>query len=174
MLFFCSDHLRECSIQALEMGNNLLPNSAITASTVWPHSAGHGSWLGRLNNVPIGVFRGSWSAASNEAGQWLQIDLGEERLVTKLATQGRSDSAQWVTSYKILFSSDNVKWEEYKENDFVKACDAVLLFSTGIFHIQGKVIATCHRQFLLILHFVSVLLKFLSLYDCVIHLLIRI
>ena len=67
---------------------------------------------------------GSWSADLNVAGQWLQIDLGEERLVTKLATQGRPfwSPPQWVTSYKILFSSDSVhvKWEEYKENDVVK------------------------------------------------------
>ena len=45
---------------------------------------------------------GSWSADLNEAGQWLQIDLGEERLVTKLATQGRPSWSppQSVTSYK--------------------------------------------------------------------------
>ena len=129
MSFFCLDHLTECSIHALGMENNLLPNSAITASSVWP-DPGHGPWLARLNNVPVGIFWGSWSAASNEAGQWLQIDLGEERLVTKLATQGRPSPEwpQWVTSYKILFSSHNYKWEEYKENDFVKVCDAVLLF----------------------------------------------
>ena len=54
-------------------------------------------------------------------------------------------------------------------------------YSRGIFHIRRKAVATCYRQFLLILqnikmlkHFVSVLLQFLSLYDCVIHLLIRI
>ena len=128
MLFFCLHHLTECSIHALGMENNLLPNSAITASSVWPQP-GHDPWLARLNNVPIiGMSWGSWSAASNEAGQWLQIDLGEERLVTKLATQGRPSWDQWVTSYTILFSSHNVKWEEYKENDFVKVCDAFVLF----------------------------------------------
>ena len=184
MLHFSSDHLTECSIHALGMENKLLPDSAITASSVWP-DPGHHPWLARLNNVPInGMFWGSWSAALNEAGQWLQIDLGEERLVTKLATQGRPspDWPQWVTSYNILFSSHNYKWVEYKENDFVKVCDAVLLFfSRGIFHIREKAIATCYRQFLLILqnikmlkHFVSVILQFLSLYDCVTHLLIRI
>ena len=74
---------------------------------------------------------GSWSADLNEAGQWLQIDLGEERLVTKLATQGRPSWSppQWVRSNKILFSSDSVhvKWEEYKENDVVKVCDGEFL-----------------------------------------------
>ena len=104
------------------MESGLLPNSAITASSVYGTSA-HGAWLGRLNNVPKGN-SGAWSAASNKAGQWLQIDLGEERVLTNFATQGRPSSPQWVTSYTILFSSDSVKWEEYKENGVVKVCDA--------------------------------------------------
>ena len=104
------------------MENGLLPNSAIIASSVYGAST-HRSWEARLNNVPKGN-SGAWSAASNKAGQWLQIDLGEERLLTNFATQGRPSSPQWVTSYTILFSSDSVKWEEYKENGVVKVCDA--------------------------------------------------
>ena len=104
------------------MENGLLPNSAITASSVYGASTNR-SWEARLNNVPKGN-SGAWSAASNKAGQWLQIDLGEERLLTNFATQGRPSSLQWVTSYTILFSSDSVKWEEYKENGVVKVCDA--------------------------------------------------
>ena len=105
------------------MESGLLPNSAITASSVYRASTNR-SWLARLNNVPNGEFWGAWVAASNEAGQWLQIDLGEERLLTNFATQGRPSSPQWVTSYTILFSSDSVKWEEYKENGVVKVRDA--------------------------------------------------
>ena len=105
------------------MESGLLPNSAITASSVYGTSK-HRSWLARLNNVPKGKFSGAWLAASNEAGQWLQIDLGEERLLTNFATQGRPSSAQWVTSYTILFSSDSVTWTEYRENGVVKVCDA--------------------------------------------------
>ena len=82
-----------------------------------------GDQLILLNNVR-NDHMGSWSADLNEAGQWLQTDLREERLVTKLATQGRPSWSppQWVTSYKILFGSDSVhvKWEEYKKNDIVK------------------------------------------------------
>ena len=107
------------------MENGLLPNSAITASSVYGASTNR-SWEARLNNVPKGN-SGAWSAASNKAGQWLQIDLGEERLLTNFATQGRPSSLQWVTSYTILFSSDSVKWEEYKENGVVKVCDAFFL-----------------------------------------------
>ena len=112
------------------MESGLLPNSSITASSVYGTLNRHGAWLARLNNVPNGKFWGSWSANLKEAGQWLQIDLGEERLLTNFATQGRPSRPQWVTSYKISFSSDSVKWEEYKENGVVKVCDA--FFSRGI------------------------------------------
>ena len=112
------------------MESGLLPNSSITASSVYGTLNRHGAWLARLNNVPNGKFWGSWSANLKEAGQWLQIDLGEERLLTNFATQGRPSSPQWVTSYKIMFSLDSVKWEEYKENGVVKVCDA--FFSRGI------------------------------------------
>ena len=116
------------------MESGLLPNSAITASSVYGTPNRHGAWLARLNNVRNS---GAWSAASNKAGQWLQIDLGEERLLTNFATQGRPSSPQWVTSYKIMFSLDSVKWEEYKENGVVKVCDA--FFSRGISHATRHV-----------------------------------
>ena len=58
MLYFCLDHLTECSIHALGMENNLLPNSAITASSVWPHP-GSGPWLARLNNVQLSACPGA-------------------------------------------------------------------------------------------------------------------
>ena len=126
------------------MESGLLPNSAITASSVFRTSK-HGAWLARLNNVPKGTFSGAWVAASNEAGQWLQIDLGEERLLTNFATQGRPSFPQWVTSYTILFSSDSVKWEEYKENGVVKVCDAFFFQEES--HTQ---LDTWHCQFLMI------------------------
>ena len=126
------------------MESGLLPNSAITASSVYGTSK-HRSWLARLNNVPKGKFSGAWPAASNEAGQWLQIDLGEERLLTNFATQGRPSSPQWVTSYTILFSSDSVKWEEYKENGVVKVCDAFFFQEES-----HKEVDTWHCQFLMI------------------------
>ena len=102
-----------------------MPDSAISASSF---RAGREPWLARLNNVPIANgHRGAWAPAKNEVGQWLQIDLGKERLLAKLATQGRpSYPSLWVTSYKIDFSSDSVKWEEYKENNAVKVFDMVL------------------------------------------------
>ena len=106
------------------MERNALPNLAITASSVWSYPS-HAPWLARLNNVPKHGYEGSWSTQFNKAGEWLQVDLGKERLLTNLSTQGRPSAVyqQWVTSYNILFSSDSVKWEPYKENNVVKVCD---------------------------------------------------
>ena len=117
----------ECSTRELGMKNNEIPTSAITSSSDY-HCGAHETWLARLNIVRNGHM-GPWSADLNKAGQRLQINLGEERLVTKLNTQGEPSLSppQWVTSYEILFSSDSAKWEEYKENDVVKVCDGGFL-----------------------------------------------
>ena len=52
-------------------------------------------------------------------GEWLQIDFVDRVAVTRVATQGNSpagDHNNWVTSYKLSFSKDNVSWEFFKEN----------------------------------------------------------
>ena len=103
------------------MENNDIPDSAITASSTYGTSQ-HEPWQARLNNVVTSSSMGSWSAGSLNERQWLQIDLGKEMVVTKIATQGRpgTDYDQWVKSYKVLFSSDGTNWEEVKENGSVK------------------------------------------------------
>ena len=101
------------------MENNDIPNSAVTASSSYSNSQ-HEPWRGRLNNVPNSGGWGGWAAGASNQGEWLQIDLEKEKLLTKLATQGRPSYDQWVRSYKILFSSDGTSWKEYKENGAVK------------------------------------------------------
>ena len=41
-------------------------------------------------------------------------------MINKIATQGRPSLDQWVTSYKLLFSSDGANWNEYQNNGVVK------------------------------------------------------
>ena len=101
------------------MENNDIPDSAVTASSSWSDSQ-HEPWRGRLNNVPNDDGWGCWIAGASNQGEWLQIDLGKEKLLTKLATQGRPSFDHWVRSYKILFSLDGTNWKEYKENGVVK------------------------------------------------------
>ena len=110
----------ECRIQPLGMENKEIPNGAVTASSSF--GLAHEPWQARLNNIATSGSVGAWSTGSNAIGQYLQIDLGKERVVNKIATQGRSSTVyfQWVTSYKLLFSSDGAKWKEYHNNGAVK------------------------------------------------------
>ena len=60
--------------------------------------------------------RGCWAAATNDLYQWLQVDLGGYTKVTRVATQGSGYGlSEWVTKFKIRYSSDGVTWQFYKE-----------------------------------------------------------
>lgn len=50
---------------------------------------------------------------------WLQVDLKEQMEVTAVATQGRYDSWDWVTSYQLLYSDTGRVWKQYRQEDGV-------------------------------------------------------
>jgi len=58
---------------------------------------------------------GGWASHSGEnwhknLEQWWQWDLGTQRMVTGVVTQGRADQDRWVNQYKVSHSSDNTTW----------------------------------------------------------------
>ncbi|XP_022807914.1 lactadherin-like [Stylophora pistillata] len=102
-----------CSLP-LGLENGHVPDAAFSAS-----SSAHkkrGPARSRLNIQSNSKGYGSWSAGANDGKQWLQIDFGELVRVTKVASQGRQDSNQWVTKYTLSYSVDGMHWAEYKEN----------------------------------------------------------
>ena len=110
----------ECRIQPLGMENRQIPNEAVKASSYW--GSGSQPWQARLNNIETRGSDGVWCTRQNTTGEYLQIDLGKERVVNKIATQGRPSTINihWVTSYKLLFSSNEANWNEYQNNGVVK------------------------------------------------------
>ena len=54
----------------------------------------------------------AWSAGTNEAGEWLQMDLGEVKTVVGTVIQPRSTNYQYVTSYTVSTSEDGNTWKE--------------------------------------------------------------
>ena len=70
---------------------------------------------GRLNGAV------SWSARVRYRNQWIQIDLGRDEVVTAIATQGRANANQWVTSYYASYSHDSKVFFLYKTKGIVKA-----------------------------------------------------
>lgn len=94
------------------MENGVISDRQITASSQL--SANHAAIQCRLNFKATGNKVGSWAAGSNDSSPWLQVDLGSEPTkVTRVATQGRDGTSQWVTKYKLQFSNDGVNFLYY-------------------------------------------------------------
>ena len=53
---------------------------------------------------------GAWASGSRNVGQFIQADLGTVRRMEGIATQGQSNSDQWVTSYKFAYSADELTY----------------------------------------------------------------
>ncbi|KAL9978603.1 hypothetical protein ACROYT_G016139 [Oculina patagonica] len=99
-----------CSM-SLGMEDGRIQDSAMTASTI--HDNNHAAKLGRLNLVAASSYAGAWCVKRNDVNQWLQIDLVTPTAVTKVATQGRQDASQWVTSYWLSYSITGSFWVKY-------------------------------------------------------------
>lgn len=84
----------------LGLEDKRIPDTAITASfaeSSWP------AIKGRLNSDKV------W-CASSKADQYLQIDIGAVKMITKVATQGMKDRDNWVTHYRLGYSIDGIHW----------------------------------------------------------------
>ncbi|XP_015750272.1 PREDICTED: uncharacterized protein LOC107326864 [Acropora digitifera] len=90
----------------------VIPDSRITASSEFNQY--HAARLARLGQVKRGSYIGAWCARHNNYYQWLKVDFGRLRKVTQIVTQGRFDYGQWVTSFYLTSSMDNVHWSMYR------------------------------------------------------------
>ncbi|XP_060068811.1 neurexin-4-like [Ylistrum balloti] len=60
---------------------------------------------------------GSWTSKVQNSAQYLGIDLGREYLLTRLQTQGRQGTDEYVTEFMLSFSVDRKTWRFYS-NEF--------------------------------------------------------
>ena len=63
---------------------------------------------------------GAWCAGVNNKQQYLQIDFQGMRKVTEVASQGRPDSNDYVSSYMISFSLDGNLFEFHRLVSFFR------------------------------------------------------
>ncbi|KAK3744972.1 hypothetical protein QZH41_008497, partial [Actinostola sp. cb2023] len=62
----------------------------------------------------------AWSSKTTAGGDWLQIDLGSVVYLCAVATQGTGASLsenEFVKTYKLKLSMDNINWEYYQQNN---------------------------------------------------------
>ena len=93
---------------SLGLEDGRIQDGAMSASSAYNNN--HAAKLGRLNLKAKAGNAGAWCVLTRDTNQWLQIDLGRGTTVTKVATQGRQDHNQWVTSYAISYSPVKSNW----------------------------------------------------------------
>ena len=74
-------------------------------------SPGHQSFYGRLN----GGRGDGWCPKEANKKEWLQIDLGKSIYLCAVATQGDRNGNEWVTDFKVSYSSYGISWRPYKD-----------------------------------------------------------
>ena len=102
--------------QPLGIENGEIPDSSMTASSFYDND--HKSFYARLRKQST---KCSW-APTQKSNSWMQVDLGQQAIVTRIATQGScySDWNEYAKSFIIQYSNDSNKWTNYKELGEVK------------------------------------------------------
>ena len=109
-----------------------IDSGALTASSYVNYN--HGPDRARLN-WPSGHSRsGAWVAKDRNTNQWLQVELAHPAKITGVATQGRYDAYQWVTTYAVSHGMDGKTFKAYLEYGRNKVLPCVLL--TDIFNFE--------------------------------------
>ena len=70
----------------------------------------------RIRNKNEGSYGSCWLSQYNDEDQWIQVNLGKIVKITRLATQGRQDAAQYVKSYTLSYSLNCAVFDSYNNN----------------------------------------------------------
>ena len=73
-------------------------------------------WTSCRLYLQAGSHHGAWLASTNDQNQWLQVKFAQRVEIRRVATQGRPNSDQWVTSYKLNYSSNSLLFYQYRTN----------------------------------------------------------
>lgn len=104
---------KACLNEALGLEDGKIPDSAFSASSIenqntLPH-------LVRLNSDK------AWSASRGDNEPWVQVDLGKDVVIRKIATQGKHGAYQHTKTYMLSSRADGeTDWVLYKEDNVEK------------------------------------------------------
>lgn len=90
-----------------------LSDSAFSASS---SQVDYEPWQAKMKSVDVGT---SWQPVNNEHGEYLQVDLGMLEPVYGVSTAG---GVKHVTSYELLYSTDNVTFSYINLLNFPEVC----------------------------------------------------
>lgn len=105
------------------MSNGYLLDRDITSSSVQNVST-------PAKNARLHYTAGSsWCASITDSNPYLQIDLERIYLICAVATQGNSQSDQWVKKYTLNSSTERTTWTSYQEKGVTKVSNYRCLFT---------------------------------------------
>ena len=104
--------LGRCDVP-LGLEDGRFPDQLATASSFYNYYCAPRN--ARLHQRRVGRFGGAWCARRSDRNQWIQFDFGGRTRVTRVCTQGRQNSDQWVTSYYVTYSRDGQHFIPYRE-----------------------------------------------------------
>lgn len=91
-----------------------LPDEAFTASSfIQGTSSWSKPWNARLSSSSFG----SWKASMLDEHQYLDVNLGAVEPVYGVVTRGNQEAHEFVTSFKVMFSSDGVGYSYVLDED---------------------------------------------------------
>ena len=101
------------------MEDNKIADDQITASSEWSSDKYHGANNARLNRPSQPGSVGAWCAgifSLFNLDEWIQVDLRTLTWITGVRIQVREDISQWVTRYKVEYSSNMQTWMYVQSN----------------------------------------------------------
>ncbi|CAH3028552.1 unnamed protein product, partial [Porites evermanni] len=104
----------DCNI-GLGMISGGIRDPQITASSsysMWTQPSAGRLWNNmRLHESTLG----GWCAMEEDDDPYLQIDLGKQKVITAVATQGLNNpQGNWVERYSLNYSCDGINWKTYQ------------------------------------------------------------
>ena len=115
------------------MEDGRIANSQITASSEYQDNTTtyHGAHNARLNRPAQTVDNlwtvGAWCAGNANLNSWIQVEFTKPTWVTGVLIQGREDRDQWVTKYKVEYSSEEENWVFVQRSDNQDAVSKTIL-----------------------------------------------
>lgn len=104
----------------------VIPDAQMSASSARSsfssakHARANGVKARNIKGVPDSD--GGWIPSSFNHGQYLQIDLGMEKKITAVETQGADGHDYWVKTYQVQHSNDGNTWITLHQVNNEKAC----------------------------------------------------
>ena len=69
----------------------------------------------KLNKIMENSHSSAWCASDSDKNPWIEVSFPENYLITGVSIQGRGDCDQYVTKFRVLYSSDGINYLNISE-----------------------------------------------------------